>query len=122
MTTGITSGKRKGLEAVADSRGVIAALEIDQRGAMPRLFAKAMGSNQRLQYALELAAEAGLIFPACFADGPRGKTAWRCFVAHGLTALEDWLHSEGVRNIENVNQHLRTAQPWFCIKEETHSE
>jgi len=43
MTTGITSGKRKGLEAVADSRGVIAALAIDQRGAMPRLFAKAMG-------------------------------------------------------------------------------
>jgi len=43
MTTGITSGKRKGLEAVADSRGVIAALAIDQRRAMPRLFAKAMG-------------------------------------------------------------------------------
>jgi tagatose-1,6-bisphosphate aldolase len=43
MTTEITSGKRKGLEAVADSRGVIAALAIDQRGVMRRLFAKAMG-------------------------------------------------------------------------------
>ena len=32
-------------------------------------------SNATFQYALELAAEAGLIFPECFADGPRGKTA-----------------------------------------------
>jgi tagatose 1,6-diphosphate aldolase len=43
MPTEITSGKRKGLEAVADSREVIAALGIDQRGAMRRLFGKAMG-------------------------------------------------------------------------------
>jgi tagatose-1,6-bisphosphate aldolase len=39
MATAITSGKRKGLEAVADSRGVIAALAIDQRSAMRSLFA-----------------------------------------------------------------------------------
>ena len=43
MTTGITAGKRKGLEAVADSLGMIAALAVDQRGAMRSLFAKAMG-------------------------------------------------------------------------------
>jgi len=55
-----------------------------------------------------------------------GRSTWKggvaIFVEHGLTALEDWLHSEGVRNIENVDQHLRTAQPWFWMKEETHSE
>jgi tagatose 1,6-diphosphate aldolase len=39
----MTGGKRSGLEAVADSRGVIAALAIDQRAAMRSLFAKAMG-------------------------------------------------------------------------------
>jgi tagatose 1,6-diphosphate aldolase len=39
----MTNGKRRGLEAVADSRGVIAALAMDQRGAMRSLFAKAMG-------------------------------------------------------------------------------
>lgn len=39
----MTSGKRRGLEAVADSRGVIAALAIDQRGSLRSLFAKAMG-------------------------------------------------------------------------------
>jgi len=39
----ISSGKRKGLEAVSDSRGVIAALAIDQRTALRSLMAKAKG-------------------------------------------------------------------------------
>lgn len=39
----ITPGKRKGLEAVSDSRGVIAALAIDQRSALRGLMAKAKG-------------------------------------------------------------------------------
>jgi len=43
MPTGSTSGKRKGLERVSDSRGVIAALAIDQRTALRSLIAKAKG-------------------------------------------------------------------------------
>jgi tagatose 1,6-diphosphate aldolase len=43
MDAPISSGKRKGLQNVADARGVIAALAIDQRGAMRALFAQAMG-------------------------------------------------------------------------------
>jgi tagatose 1,6-diphosphate aldolase len=43
MPAEITSGKRKGLERVSDSRGVIAALAIDQRGALRSLMAKAKG-------------------------------------------------------------------------------
>jgi len=39
----ITSGKRKGLERVSDSRGVIAALAVDQRTALRSLIAKAKG-------------------------------------------------------------------------------
>ena len=39
----ISNGKRKGLEAVSDSRGVIAALAIDQRSALRRLFSAATG-------------------------------------------------------------------------------
>ena len=34
----LSSGKRKRLEAVSDSRGVIAALAIDQRDALRSLF------------------------------------------------------------------------------------
>jgi tagatose-1,6-bisphosphate aldolase len=38
----LTEGKRKRLQSVADSRGVIAALAIDRRSAMQKLFSKAM--------------------------------------------------------------------------------
>lgn len=43
MMKSISSGKRKRLEAVSDSRGVIAALAIDQRTALRSLMAKAKG-------------------------------------------------------------------------------
>jgi tagatose 1,6-diphosphate aldolase len=42
MTSPITAAKQKGLEAVSDSRGIIAALAIDQRSALRALFARAM--------------------------------------------------------------------------------
>jgi tagatose 1,6-diphosphate aldolase len=40
----ISLGKERGLRAVSDSRGVIAALAIDQRTALRSLFAQAMGT------------------------------------------------------------------------------
>jgi len=43
MQRTISDGKRKGLEAVSNSRGVIAALAIDQRSALRNLMAKAKG-------------------------------------------------------------------------------
>jgi len=43
MTPYNGEGKKKGLRAVADPHGVIAALAIDQRSALRKLFAKAMG-------------------------------------------------------------------------------
>lgn len=39
----MTSGKKKGLEGLADKRGVIAALAIDQRSALRKLFAATSG-------------------------------------------------------------------------------
>src|SRR5271154_682819 len=43
MTMAVGAGKLAGLAAVADARGIIAALAIDQRGAMRDLFARSMG-------------------------------------------------------------------------------
>jgi tagatose 1,6-diphosphate aldolase len=41
----LSPGKQNGLQALADERGVIAALAIDQRSALRRLFAKASGRD-----------------------------------------------------------------------------
>jgi tagatose 1,6-diphosphate aldolase len=45
MTAELTPGKKRGLDAVSNGRGVIAALAIDQRGAMRELFSKAMAKD-----------------------------------------------------------------------------
>jgi tagatose 1,6-diphosphate aldolase len=42
MAAGVSAGKKKGLQAIADARGVIAALAIDQRHALRTLFATVM--------------------------------------------------------------------------------
>ena len=79
-------------------------------------------SNETFQYALELAAEAEVNFSGVLCGRATWKDGVAVFVEHGLTALEDWLHREGARNIENVNKHLRAAQPWFAMTEEPHLE
>ncbi len=43
MPLRLSAGKKRGLEAIADSRGIIAALAIDQRNALRSLFSRAMG-------------------------------------------------------------------------------
>ena len=43
----ITPGKRKGLEAVSDSRGVIAAAAMDQRGSLKSAIAKEKGIDKK---------------------------------------------------------------------------
>lgn len=45
MTSSGVSGKQKGLEVLANSRGIIGALAIDQRGALRSLFASAMNAD-----------------------------------------------------------------------------
>src|SRR5690242_15363790 len=43
----VTAGKRKGLEAVSDSRGVIAAAAMDQRGSLRSAIAKDKGIDKK---------------------------------------------------------------------------
>ena len=33
----------------------------------------------------------------------------------GLKALEDWLSDQGVKNIQNVNDKLAAAKPWYSF-------
>ena len=42
----ITPGKQKGMQAVSDSRGVIAAAAMDQRGSLMSAIAKAKGRRK----------------------------------------------------------------------------
>jgi tagatose 1,6-diphosphate aldolase len=93
-----------------------------EEARVPFIYLSQGVSNETFQYALELAAESQVNFSGVLCGRATWKNGVAVFVEHGLTALEDWLHSEGARNIENVHKHLRAAQPWFLMSEESHSE
>lgn len=73
-------------------------------------------SNEAFLYALELAAEAGVMFSGVLSGRATWKDGVQVFVEKGRAALENWLESEGIRNIEKVNQCLATATPCFAIR------
>jgi tagatose 1,6-diphosphate aldolase len=70
-------------------------------------------SNATFLFGLQLAAEAHARFSGVLCGRATWKDGVEIFVKQGPLALQDWLGLEGVRNIENVNQCLGSATPWF---------
>jgi tagatose 1,6-diphosphate aldolase len=73
-------------------------------------------SNEVFSAALELAAEAGANFSGVLCGRATWKDGVPFFASGGASALEDWLATEGVKNIQRVNALLKSATPWsqFC--------
>jgi len=46
-----------------------------------------------------------------------GRATWKegipVYAKQGAKAFEDWLNTEGVKNIENVNTALKAAHSWY---------
>jgi tagatose 1,6-diphosphate aldolase len=72
-------------------------------------------SNQMFSETLELAAEAGANFSGVLCGRATWKDGVPIFTAGGLSALEDWLANEGVKNIQRVNALLGSSKPWFSF-------
>jgi tagatose 1,6-diphosphate aldolase len=69
-------------------------------------------SNETFEDALELAGEAGASFSGVLCGRATWKDGVAVFAQHGMSALEKWLGSEGIRNIQRVNAKLSAARPW----------
>ena len=79
----------------------------------PFIYLSAGVSNAEFTESLELAAEAGTRFSGVLCGRATWKEGIPVFAKQGAPAFRKWLEDEGVRNIENVNQRLRAAKPWF---------
>src|SRR6476660_5328481 len=79
----------------------------------PFIYLSAGVSNPEFTEALELAAEAGTKFSGVLC----GRATWKDGIAiygkQGGGAFRKWLEDEGVRNIQNVNERLKAAHPWY---------
>jgi len=69
-------------------------------------------SNETFEDALEIAGEAGANFSGVLCGRATWKDGVAVFARHGMSALENWLKSEGICNIQRVNAKLSAAKPW----------
>jgi len=79
----------------------------------PFIYLSAGVSNDVFNETLELAAEANTNFSGVLCGRATWKDGMPIYAKQGLKALEDWLSSQGVKNIQNVNARLAAAKPWF---------
>ncbi|MGH9714149.1 MAG: tagatose 1,6-diphosphate aldolase [Candidatus Acidiferrales bacterium] len=79
----------------------------------PFIYLSAGVSNDVFSETLELAGESGTNFSGVLCGRATWKEGIPVYAKQGGKALEDWLNDQGVKNIENVNAHLKAAKPWF---------
>ncbi len=81
----------------------------------PFIYLSAGVSNETFNETLELAAEANTNFAGVLCGRATWKDGIPVYAKQGIKALEDWLATTGVANIENVNKRLAAAKPWYSF-------
>jgi tagatose 1,6-diphosphate aldolase len=81
----------------------------------PFIYLSAGVSNPEFIEDLEFAAEAGVKFNGVLCGRATWKDGIPIFAQQGGKAFEAWLNDEGVKNINNVNNALKAATPWYSI-------
>ena len=60
-----------------------------------------------------MASEAGIDYSGVLCGRATWKEAIPVYAKQGVKALEEWLQREGVKNINAVNDAIRSAKPWY---------
>ena len=79
----------------------------------PFIYLSAGVSNAEFTESLELAAEAKTKFSGVLCGRATWKDGIPVYAKQGAAAFKAWLESEGVKNINNVNERVKAARPWF---------
>ena len=79
----------------------------------PFIYLSAGVSNPVFIETLELAGESGTKFNGVLCGRATWKEGIPVYAKHGAQAFEDWLNTEGVANIGNVNAALKAASPIY---------
>ena len=81
--------------------------------AKPFIYLSAGVSNAEFTESLELAAESGVKFAGVLCGRATWKDGIPIYAKQGRKAFEEWMQTEGVKNIQNVNERLKAATPWY---------
>jgi tagatose 1,6-diphosphate aldolase len=78
----------------------------------PFIYLSAGVDNDQFVESLNMAAEAGADYSGVLCGRATWKNGIPVYAKQGVKALEDWLNGEGIKNINAVNNALRSAKPW----------
>ncbi len=93
-------------------------LKAAKAAAKPFIYLSAGVSNEEFTEALSLAAESGVKFNGVLCGRATWKEGIPIYAKQGADAFRKWLQSEGVKNINNVNDKLKAATSWHSIYEQ----
>ena len=78
----------------------------------PFIYLSAGVGNAEFVESLTMAGEAGTDYSGVLCGRATWKNGVSVYAKKGAKALEDWLSDEGVKNIDAVNNAIKTAKPW----------
>jgi tagatose 1,6-diphosphate aldolase len=87
--------------------------EAAEVAAKPFIYLSAGVGNAQFVESLNMAKEAGTDFSGVLCGRATWKDGIPVYATQGVKALEDWLSTEGVKNINAVNAALSGATPWM---------
>jgi tagatose 1,6-diphosphate aldolase len=109
----------KGQKAYTRSEALTHFREGAAVAAKPFIYLSAGVSNPQFVESLHMAAEAGTDFSGVLCGRATWKEGIPVYAKSGAKALEDWLSKEGVKNINTVNDAIKSATPWYHKMGET---
>jgi tagatose 1,6-diphosphate aldolase len=80
----------------------------------PFIYLSAGVSNAQFVESLRMATEAGTDFSGVLCGRATWKEGIPVYAKSGVKALEEWLSKEGVKNINAVNDAIKSATPWYA--------
>jgi tagatose 1,6-diphosphate aldolase len=79
----------------------------------PFIYLSAGVSNAEYGESLEFAAESGVKWNGVLCGRATWKDGIPVYAKDGAAAFRKWLENDGVKNINNVNERLKAASPWY---------
>ncbi len=108
------SGVYKGQKAYSRDEALKHFREAAAIAAKPFIYLSAGVSNAQFTESLKMASEAGTDYSGVLCGRATWKEGIPVYAKQGAQALEDWLQKEGVKNINAVNDSIRSATPWHA--------
>jgi len=80
----------------------------------PFIYLSAGVTNAQFVESLNMASEAGTDYSGVLCGRATWSSAVPVYAKQGVKALEDWLSDQGVKNINAVNDAIKSAKPWLA--------